>query len=83
MSLSICIVLILIDRPADVVLPLIDLLMFLLGEMPTIRRTICRSLVIDARLTVFDVACLVRGKLAGSNSLTDALLLVLRPHSWP
>jgi hypothetical protein len=83
MSLSVCIVLVLIDRPAHIILPLIDLLMLLPGQMSAIRHTISRSLVIDARLAVLEIASLVGGKLAGSNSLANALLLILRPYSRP
>ena len=81
MLLRIRIVLILIDRSADVVLPLIDLLMFLRGQMTAVRRTICRNLVIDARLAILDVSGLSRRHLAGTNTLCNALLLVLSPHS--
>ena len=83
MSLRILIVLIVIDRSADVVLPLIDLLMLLRGQVAAVRRTIIRNLVIDARLAVLDVPGLARRHLAGTNPLRNALLLVLRPLSRP
>jgi hypothetical protein len=57
MGLGLCvrIMLIVVDRSADVVLPLIDLLMFLRGQVAAVRRAIIRNLTIDARLTAFDV----------------------------
>ncbi len=60
MSLRIRIVLVVIDRPADIVLPLIDLLMLLRGQVTAIRRTISRSLVVNARLAVLEVPRLAR-----------------------
>jgi hypothetical protein len=83
LSLRIRIVLIAIDRAADVVLPLIDLLMFLRGQVAAVRRAISRNLTIDARLTTLDVPGLTRCHLAGTNPLGNALLLVLSSYSPP
>ena len=83
MRLRIRIVLIVIDRFADVVLPLIDLLMLLRRQMAAVCRTVRRSLMIDARLAVLEVGCFMRSKLAGLNALANTLLLVLRAHSRP
>ena len=81
MRLRVRIVLIVIDRFADVVLSLIDLLMLLRCQMAAVCRTVRRSLMIDARLAVLEVGSFMRGKLAGLNALANALLLVLRAYS--
>ena len=83
MSLRILIMLIVIDRFADVVLPLIDLLMLLRCQMAAIRRTIRRNLVIDTRLAALQIASFMCSQLTGLNALANPLLLVLRPHSGP
>src|SRR5258707_8557760 len=83
LGLRVRIVLIVVDRSADVILPLIDLLMFLRGQVAAVRRTIIRNLAIDARLTPLDVPGLARRHLAGTNPLSNALLLVLSPHPRP
>jgi hypothetical protein len=75
--------LIVVDRSADVVLPLIDLLMFLRGQVAAVRRAIIRNLTIDARLTAFDVPGLPRRHLAGAHPLGNPLLLVLSLYSRP
>ena len=80
MFLRIRIVLIVIDRFANVVLPLIDLLTFRLGHMAAVRCTVRRDLVIDARFTALEICRLVGGKLARLDSLANALLLVFRPR---
>lgn len=48
LGLRVRIVLIVIDRAADVVLPLIDLLIFLRGQVAPVRRAIIRNLTIYA-----------------------------------
>src|ERR1700733_3086946 len=48
MGLRVRVVFIVIDRPADVVLPLVDLLMFLRRQPAAIRRTVVRRLTVDA-----------------------------------
>ena len=83
MSLRIGVVLILVNRPAHIVLPLIDLLMLLRRQVTAIRRTIRRNLVIDARLAVLHVRRLMRRHLAGRDSLPDTLLLIRRTHARP
>src|SRR5580704_16509113 len=80
LCLRVRIVLIVVDRSADVVLPLIDLLMLLRGQVAAICRAISRNLVIDARLASLDVPGLPRRHLAGPNPLRNALLLILRSH---
>src|SRR5258706_292349 len=79
LGLRIRIVLIVIDRTANVVLPLIDLLVFLRRQGAAIRSTIIRNLAIDARLAVLDVAGLARRHLPGTNPLANPLLLVVSP----
>jgi hypothetical protein len=81
LSLRVRVVLIVRDRSADVVLPLIDLFMFLLREVSAVRRTVSRNLVIDARLAVLNVPGLARSHLARPNALRNPILLVLRPRS--
>src|SRR6266478_5096508 len=83
MGLGLCIriMLIVVDRSADVILPLIDLLVFLCSQVAAIRRAIIRNLTIDARLATFDILGLARRHLAGTNPLGDPLLLVLSPYS--
>ena len=81
MRLRVRIVLVVIDRPADIILPLIDLLMLLSRQVATIGCTVRCHLMIDARLTSLDVPRLARRHLAGTNSLRDALLLILRSHA--
>src|ERR1700760_2766703 len=83
MFLSIRIALILVDRSADIVLPLIDLLMLLSGQVATISRAIVCNLAIDARLATLNIARLDRRHLARTNALRNALLLILSPHSRP
>ena len=83
MSLCVLVVLVVVDRPADIILSLIDLLMLLLRQSATICRTIGRRLVVDARLAVLDVPVLARRYLAGTNSLGNALLLILRSRARP
>ena len=82
MSLRILIMFIVIDRSAHIVLPLIDLLMLLRGQMTTVGRTIIRSLVVDARLAVLDVPGLAPGHLPRTDTLGNALLLVHSPLPW-
>ena len=48
MFLRIRIVLVVIDRLADIILPLVDLLMLLSSQMSAIGRTISRSLLMNA-----------------------------------
>ena len=83
LGLRIRIVLIVIDRAADVVLPLIDLLVLLRGQVAAVRRAIIRNLTIDACLTTLDVPGFTRRHLAGTNPLGNALLLVLGSYSRP
>src|SRR5437879_2433507 len=79
MRLSVFVVLIVIDRSADVILPLIDLLALLPGQVAAVRRSIIRDLAIDARFPVLDVPGLSRRHLPGTNPLGNALLLVFSP----
>ena len=67
LGLRVRIVLIVRDRAADVVLPLIDLLVLLRGQVAAVRRAIIRNLTIDACLTTLDVPCLTRCHLPGAN----------------
>ena len=83
MGLGIFIVLVVGDRSADIILPLIDLLMLLRGQVAAVRRAIIRNLTIDARLATLDVPGLARRHLAGTNPLGNALLLVFSPYSRP
>src|ERR1700744_2132120 len=57
--------------------------MFLCGQVSAIRRAVSRNLVIDARLARFNIAGLAHRHLARTNTLRNALLLILSPHSWP
>jgi len=79
MRLSVLIVFIVIDRSADVVLPLIDLLVLLCGQMSPIRSSIIRDLAIDAGFPVLNVPGLTRSHLPRTNSLGNVLLLVFSP----
>ena len=85
LRLSRRIVLVVIDRPANVVLPLIDLLMLLLRQAAVIRSAIIRCLAVDAGLAALDVTSLTRCHLARPHAIRDAILLVegaivYRPH---
>jgi hypothetical protein len=83
MRLGLCIriMLIVVDRSADVILPLIDLLVFLRGQVSAIRCAIIRNLAVNARLTILDVSGLARCHLTGPNPLANALLLVFSSHA--
>jgi hypothetical protein len=69
------------DRLANVVLPLIDLLVFLRRQTAAIRRSIIRNLAIDACRAVLDFPCFARRHLAGTDPLPNPLLLVVSPYS--
>src|SRR5690348_8404641 len=82
-GLGTVVVLVLVDGPADVVLPLVHLTSLLRGQAATVRGAVGRNLVMDARLTTLQVARLARGQLAGADSLSDPLLLVVRTLAGP
>jgi hypothetical protein len=75
-SLRVRIVLVVVDRLADIVLSLVDLLMLLLREMATIRCAISCSFMINARLATFKIMSLTSSQLSRPNSLADPLLLI-------
>ena len=77
------VVLVLVNRPADVVLSLVDLLAFLPGEVSAVCGAVVCDLAVDAGLAAFEVARLACGELPGANSLSDALLLVVRADARP
>ena len=81
MSLRVGIMLVIVDRPAHIILTLVDLLMLLRGQVAAIRCAIRRNLVIDARLTPFDVPRLTSRHLPGVNTLRNSLLLILSAHT--
>ena len=71
-----CIVSVIVDRPAHIILPLVDLLVLLLSQVPAIGCAVCRRLVVDTRLALLQVARLMRSQLARPYTLGNPLLLV-------
>ena len=72
------VVLIVVDRPADVILPAGDLLALLLRQVAVVRCAIVCHLTINVSLAALDIARLPRRHLAGAYAIGDAILLVGR-----
>src|SRR6266702_8707400 len=77
------VVLVLVARPAHIILPLVHLLAFLRSQRAAIGRAIRPHLVVDAGLTAFHVARLARRHLPGAHALRNPLLLVIGAHADP
>ncbi len=75
-------VLVTIDRPADMILLPVDLLPFRIRQATVVIFPICSDLTIDPGFTAFELCRLSRIQTAGFNSLRDAILLILFPASY-
>src|SRR5271168_4256014 len=81
--LCVGIMFVVVDRFADVVLPLVDLLMLLGRQLAAIGSTVVCCFTIDARLATLDVPGLACRHLTGVNPLSYALLLIFCAFANP
>lgn len=70
------IVLVVVDRAAEVVLLTIDLIAFLLGELTTVGGAIVMNFTIEIGFAAFEIFGFTGGELAGLHAVGDAILLV-------
>src|SRR6266851_6564284 len=70
------VVLVVVDRPADVVLPLVDLLLLLRGELAAVGRAVRRNLMVDAGVATLEVLGFAGGQLTRGDAIGDAPQLI-------
>jgi len=65
-----------VDRPADIVLAMVQIILLGLGEMAVVRSHILLFGFLQICLAIFKVRGLARAQLAAGNTIGNALLLV-------